>query len=111
VKLSVQYALHALCVLILFGLNACGEPVQNEPGASAESTPARGGSATVLLSAEFAGSWPTGLDPATNTTGGANLSQMIAIYGGLFQLTANSDGSDPQVKGVLAQGYEFFVRE
>src|SRR5690606_10243818 len=58
------------------------------------------------LEAGYAGSWPTGLDPATNLTARANLSLMNAIYGGLFQLTADPDGGNPEVVGVLAEGYE-----
>ncbi|HEY7223901.1 MAG TPA: ABC transporter substrate-binding protein [Micromonosporaceae bacterium] len=51
----------------------------------------------MLDDAAFSGSWPTGLDPATNTTGGGNLTQMSAIYGGLFRLEANADGSNAKV--------------
>jgi len=61
---------------------------------------------TVLLDAGYAGSWPAGLDPATSPTGRANLSIMNAIFGGLFQLTANADGSNPRIVGVLASGFE-----
>jgi peptide/nickel transport system substrate-binding protein len=66
----------------------------------------RGGELTVLLQAGLTGSWPAGLDPATNVTSGANLSQMNAIFGGLFQLLADDDGSNPRIEGVLAAGYE-----
>lgn len=61
---------------------------------------------TVLLQAGSTGSWPAGLDPATNVTGGLNLSLMNAIFGGLFQLTADADGGNPRIVGVLAEGYE-----
>jgi peptide/nickel transport system substrate-binding protein len=71
------------------------------------STPRRGGELTVLLDASFAGAWPTGLDPATNTTGGANLTQMSAIYGGLFRLVADDDGSNAKVVPHQAESYEF----
>jgi peptide/nickel transport system substrate-binding protein len=40
----------------------------------------------VLESSGFAGDWPTGLDPATNTNGAADLSQMNAIFGQLWEL-------------------------
>jgi len=60
---------------------------------------------TVLLEAGYAGQWPAGLDPATNTTARANLSMMNAIFGGLFQLSAN-DAGKTEVVGVLAQSYE-----
>lgn len=78
---------------------------------SGDEAPAAGaaGSApgiTVLLQAGSAGSWPTGLDPATNVTGGLNLSLMNAIFGGLFQLTADADGANPRITGVLAEDYE-----
>lgn len=60
---------------------------------------------TVLEDASFAGGWPSGLDPATNTTGGANLSQMEAIYGGLFLLETNPDGSGAKIVPNQASGY------
>lgn len=60
----------------------------------------------MLLDAAFAGSWPAGLDPATNPNGGANMSIMNAIYGGLFQLYADADGTNVRIEGVLAEGYE-----
>jgi peptide/nickel transport system substrate-binding protein len=62
---------------------------------------------TVLLDSAFSGSWPSGLDPATNTTGGGNLTQMSAIYGGLFRLVANDDGSNAKVVPHQADSYEF----
>ncbi|WP_235999689.1 ABC transporter substrate-binding protein [Qaidamihabitans albus] len=77
---------------------------------SADSEPAgppqRGGEITVLEDGSFAGGWPSGLDPATNTTGGANISQMSAIYGGLFLLRANDDGSHAEVRPHQAESYE-----
>lgn len=76
------------------------------PSDPAQTLPRRGGAATVLLSADFAGAWPAGLDPATNVTGGSNISLMNSIYGGLVQLTADADGSHPRIVGVLAAGYE-----
>ena len=51
----------------------------------------------MLEEATFAGSWPAGLDPATNTNGGANLTQNQAIFGGLFLLRANDDGTAAEV--------------
>lgn len=62
--------------------------------------------AVVLLQTGSSGSWPAGLDPATNVTGGLNLSLMNAIFGGLFQLTADENGDNARIKGVLAEGYE-----
>src|SRR5690606_4853181 len=83
--------------------SACGP--SDAPEIVASDAP-RPNEATVLLAAEFAGAWPTGLDPATNTTAGANTSLMNAIFGGLFQLTADEDGTNPRITGVLASGYE-----
>ena len=65
-----------------------------------------GGEAVVLLAAEYSGSWPTGLDPATNTTARSNLSQMNAIFGGLFQLMPTGLDNTYATTGALAQGYE-----
>jgi peptide/nickel transport system substrate-binding protein len=85
-------------------LGACvGESDASNTRQSAGPEP--GGTVTVLLEAGWNGSWPAGLDPATNTTGRANLSMMNAIFGGLFQLSAENDGSNPRVVGVLAAGY------
>lgn len=69
--------------------------------------PQPGGELTVLLDSAFSGSWPSGLDPATNTTGGGNLTQMMAIYGGLFRLVADDDGSNARVVGHQAESYEY----
>src|SRR5690625_3426213 len=73
----------------------------NETSAAGQSAsaqgPQRGGSLTVLEDKNFAGGWPAGLDPATNTNGGANLSQNQAIFGGLFLLRSDDDGSNAHV--------------
>lgn len=61
----------------------------------------------MLLDAAFSGSWPAGLDPATNSTGGGNLTQMLAIYGGLFRLVADADGRNAEVVGHQAESWEF----
>jgi peptide/nickel transport system substrate-binding protein len=68
--------------------------------------PQHGGTVTALLEQSFAGGWPTGLDPATNTTGGANLPQMHAIFGGLFLLEADDDGSNGRIVPNQAESYE-----
>jgi len=70
--------------------------------------PVAGGELVVLLDAAFAGSWPTGLDPAENGQGGATLTQNQAIFGGLFRLVANDDGSDAKVVGHQAESWEYF---
>jgi peptide/nickel transport system substrate-binding protein len=59
-----------------------------------------GGSITVLEGAGYSGTWGTGLDPASNTTGPANQDQMEAIFGQLFVLGANKN-----VIPDLATGY------
>jgi peptide/nickel transport system substrate-binding protein len=105
-KIRHRIGLSALIALAL----VCAACARKEVGESANfvkaSTPIRGGSAVVLLDAAFAGSWPAGLDPATNPSAGGNISMMNAIYGGLFQLRSDEDGSNTRVEGVLATGYE-----
>jgi peptide/nickel transport system substrate-binding protein len=91
---------------VLLAASAC-----NQQGASTENSPSagppqRGGQITVLEDAAFAGSWPTGLDPATNATGGANIAMNGAIFGGLFLLTANEDGSNARIVPNQAESYE-----
>jgi len=92
--------------LILAVTAACGSTAQgsrqDDPG-----TPVRGGSATILLPAAHEGGWPGGLDPASNPTGGSNLPQMEAIFGGLFLLEADDDGSDARVVPNQAKSYAF----
>jgi peptide/nickel transport system substrate-binding protein len=56
--------------------------------AAATGTPKPGGSMTVLELGGYAGAWPAGLDPATNTNGAADQDQMNSIFGQLFQLAA-----------------------
>lgn len=96
------FAVLATTVLVA----ACGASGKTTTTGAASGPPQRGGSLTVLESNGYSGSWPSGLDPATNTTGGANLSQMNAIFGGLFVLTANPDGSNARVVPSLAGGYQ-----
>jgi peptide/nickel transport system substrate-binding protein len=60
--------------------------------------PQKGGSITVLQELGFAGAWPAGLDPATNTNGAANQAYMASIYGQLFKMDEKA-----QVVGSLAQ--------
>jgi peptide/nickel transport system substrate-binding protein len=86
--------------------NDAAASARGEAVASGGETPTSGGEAVVLLAAEWAGGWPAGLDPATNTTGRANLSQMNAIFGGLFQLAATQSPERYTIVGVLAEGYE-----
>jgi peptide/nickel transport system substrate-binding protein len=96
-----------LPVAVVLGLAACGGPgTSTGADPAAAGPPQRGGEITVLEGQSFAGGWPSGLDPATNTTGGANISQMSSIYGGLFTLTANPDGSDVKVEPNQAESYQ-----
>src|SRR5688500_10293197 len=76
---TVRRRTHAVALLLaaLLVLAACGGGGGSSAGPAAPTgPPQRGGEITVLEDSAFAGGWPTGLDPATNTTGGANLSQM-----------------------------------
>lgn len=84
---------------------ACGTSDGTSDAAEA-GEPQHGGTVTALLEQSFAGGWPTGLDPATNTTGGANLPQMHAIFGGLFLLEADDDGSNGSIVPNQAESYE-----
>lgn len=90
-------------------LAACGGGEGgNDGGTSAPAgEPQAGGELTVLEDAAFAGSWPAGLDPATNTTGGSNIAMNQAIFGGLFLLTADDDGANAEVTPHQAESYEF----
>ena len=62
--------------------------------------PQAGGNFTMLEETGLTGTWPTGLDPATDTTGSDNQSFLDAIYGNLFELGANGQTIDD-----LATGY------
>lgn len=64
-------------------------------------SPHRGGSLTVLEGTGYIGSWP-GLDPATDTEGGANYTYLDAIYGQLFEL-----GPGGKLLPDLATGYRY----
>lgn len=96
----------AVLLAALLGVAACSNQGASTGSSAAVESPRRGGEITVLEDSAFAGSWPTGLDPATNTTGGANISMMQAIYGGLFLLTANDDGSNAKIEPNQAESYE-----
>lgn len=90
-------------LLFVAGCAGAASPGGSQPAAG---PPQPGGELTVLEDAGFSGSWPTGLDPATSTTGGANLPQMGAIYGGLFVVTAKDDGTGAEVEPNQAESYE-----
>ncbi|GLY66738.1 ABC transporter substrate-binding protein [Amycolatopsis taiwanensis] len=91
---------------VAFVVAACGGSGQAGSSDAPAGPPQRGGTLTVLELGSYSGAWPSGLDPATNTTGGANLSQMNAIFGGLFALVADDDGGNARVEPSLASGYE-----
>jgi len=94
----------ALLLAATLVLAACGgDSGSGNSSQSSAGKPVKGGSLTVLEDTAFAGSWPTGLDPATNTTGGANISMEQAIYGGLFLLRSDDDGSNAKVEGNQAE--------
>lgn len=60
-----------VCMLAatLLGAAACAGNGGAQNAGQVAGPPQRGGSITVLESNSFAGGWPSGLDPATNTTG------------------------------------------
>jgi peptide/nickel transport system substrate-binding protein len=82
----------AASVALLGGaLSACGASAGGAaPAVQATSqvtTAAKaGGSFTMLEETGLTGTWPSGLDPATDTSGTNNLSYLDAIYGNLFEL-------------------------
>jgi len=82
-------------------LAACGAKTSSNTS-STSAKAKKGGAVTVLEDAAFAGAWPAGLDPATNTNGAANQPYMNSIYGQLFRL--NEKG---KIVPELATGYEY----
>jgi peptide/nickel transport system substrate-binding protein len=102
--MHVRFRRTAVALVVLLGtVVACDQEGSSD---GTDDRPRRGGEITVLEDSAFAGSWPAGLDPATNTTGRANVSLMSAIYGELFTLTANPDGSRTRIESSLAERYE-----
>lgn len=98
----------ALAASAALALSACGEPIDvNGGGDGPVGEPQAGGSLTVVLDAGFAGGWDTGLDPATSNGTGANLAQNSAIFGGLFTLEADEDGSNARIEPNQAESYEW----
>ena len=100
-------ALVAAALLVVAGCGGGGGG--GGGGTQAEPAPAgppqRGGE-LIVLEGTFAGGYPSGLDPATNTTGGANISMNNAIFGGLFMLVADEDGSNARIEPNQAESYE-----
>ena len=88
-----------LLLATALALTACGGGNDPSPGGgSASGPPQDGGELVVLEDVGHGGSWPTGLDPATNTTGGSNLDLMQSVYGGLFLMAADDDGSNGRIQ-------------
>ena len=92
-------------VAFVIALSACGgssndaaDNSSDNSGADNPPAATSGGEITVLEEAAFAGSWPAGLDPATNTNGAANQPYMDTIYGQLFKLVEGGE-----VVGELAE--------
>jgi len=98
-------ALAATVGLILTACSGGGPAPTGNDGEVGE--PQAGGEITVLLDAGFAGGWATGLDPATSNGTGANLAQNSAIFGGLFTLEADEDGSNARIEPNQAESYEW----
>ena len=97
----------AAALMILTACGSGGDDGSTDPAAGGGGgEPVAGGELTVLEDAAFAGSWPAGLDPATNTTGGSNIAMNQAIFGGLFLLTADDDGSNAEVTPNQAESAE-----
>jgi peptide/nickel transport system substrate-binding protein len=97
----------ALCAVgAALALVACGSKSTNSTstsgGSSTTAKAQKGGAMTVLEDSAFAGAWPAGLDPATNTNGAANQPYMNSIFGQLFRL--NEQG---KIEPSLASGYTF----
>ncbi|MGH3247676.1 MAG: ABC transporter substrate-binding protein, partial [Trebonia sp.] len=76
--------------------------VQTSNSSIAVAPPKAGGSLTVLAGKGFAGDWPLGLDPATNTTGSADQDYYNAVFGQLFEL-----GDNGKLINDLATGYKY----
>jgi peptide/nickel transport system substrate-binding protein len=106
---QVVRAIVALCLVGgVVALAACGSKSTNSStnastsGGSSTTAAKKGGSITVLEDSAFAGAWPAGLDPATNTNGAANQPYMNSIYGQLFRLDEQG-----KIVNELATGYTF----
>jgi len=97
----------AVAAVTTAALAACGGGGGTSSGGSGGGDPQAGGDLTVLLDAGFSGAWATGLDPATSNSTGANLPQNGSIFGGLFTVEAEADGSNAQLVPNQAESYEW----
>jgi peptide/nickel transport system substrate-binding protein len=100
---SARFGGFAIVLAVALAAAACGS---SGGGAGASSSisgaPHAGGSLTVLEDSGYAGAWPAGLDPATNTSGAADQSYMDSIFGQLFEL-----GPGGKIINDLATGYKY----
>jgi ABC-type transport system substrate-binding protein len=97
IKSTKSVCLGISAIALATALAACGSGGSNT---SSSASPHAGGTLTVLLGTGYNGDWPAGLDPATNTNGAADQSQMSSIFGQLFQL-----GAGGKIIPDLATGY------
>src|SRR5262249_37485901 len=87
---AARLAAPAMLFAVVLAPPPCGSSgTGNTSEAGGNGKPHAGGSLTVLEGSGYAGAWPAGLDPATNTSGAADQSYMDAIYGQLFELGAH----------------------
>jgi peptide/nickel transport system substrate-binding protein len=112
--MSMRTACLAGAAALVLTAAACSSGASSSSSASAGATSSSsssavatgaaksGGSITVLEGKGFAGDWPLGLDPATNTTGSADQDYYNAVFGQLFELGANGK----QIFD-LATGYKY----
>ena len=102
----------------MIALSACGGGGGNAADDSSDTgsgnPPAAqsGGQLTVLEDSGFAGSWPAGLDPATNTNGAANQPMMDTVYGQLFKLVEGGkiEGELAESSTLSADGKTFTIK-
>ena len=101
----------AALLAVAMAATACGSSsnadTNGKGDAGANLKPVSGGSLTVLEDASFAGGYASGLDPATNTTGGANLPMNQSIFGGLFLLETDNNGQNAKIVPNQAESYSF----
>jgi peptide/nickel transport system substrate-binding protein len=98
----VVAAIAGLTVLAMVAVAGAGAPAATAMGKLTGEAPRTGGTMTVLETTGYAGAWPAGLDPATNTSDSADDPYMEAIYGDLFQ-----PESGGKMVPDLATGYKF----